>query len=79
MFFESENRAGFNKFGLKLKKGFYIPEKTEDTENLLHKLLVEKQDNLKNLREQIIKKEFYYPENGVGKEIVEYIKKELGR
>ena len=79
VFFESENRAGFNKFGLKLKKGFYIPEKTEDTENLLHKLLVEKQDNLKNLREQIIKKEFYYPENGVGKEIVEYIKKELGR
>ena len=79
IFFESRNRAGFNKFGLKLKKGFYIPQKTEETESLLNKLLIEKQDPLKNLREQIIKKEFYYPKNGVGKDIVEYIKKELNR
>ncbi len=79
IFFKSANRAGFNEFGLKLINGFYIPAKKEETEDLLHKLLIEKRDPLKNLREQIIQKEFYYPKNGVGQEIVKYLKKELGR
>jgi len=80
IFFESPNRAGFNKFGLKMKKGFYTPEKTEDTENLLETLLIKREDKLKNIRKNIIKKEFYYPKNStIGKDIVNYIKKELNR
>lgn len=79
IFFESPNRAGFNKFGLKLKKGFYMPSKTEDTEKLLEKLLILKEDYLKPVRENIIKKEFYYPKNGVGVEIVNYIRTMLNR
>ena len=80
IFFESHNRAGFNEFGLKIKKGFYIPEKTEDTEKLLYQLLVEKSDPLKTKREKIIKKEFFYPKKGtIGKNIVEYLKHELKR
>ena len=79
IFFESKNRAGFNEFGLKLKHGFYNLEKTEDIEDLLYKILVEKTDNLKSVREKIIQKEFYCPQNGIGKGIVEYLKQELGR
>ena len=79
IFFESQNRAGFNEFGLKIRKGFYKPQRTEDTEDLLYTLLIKKEDNLKALREKIIKKEFYYPEIGVGKNIVNYLKKQLKR
>ena len=79
IFFESPNRAGFNEFGLKIKKGFYCLEKAEDTENLLKQLLVDKNDTLKELRNKIINKEFYYPKEGIGKNIVEYLKKETGR
>ena len=79
IFFESPNRAGFNKFGLKIKKGFYTLAKTEDTEELLYKLLIKKEDKLKTLREKIIKQEFYYPESGIGKNIVNYLKKQTER
>jgi CDP-glycerol glycerophosphotransferase (TagB/SpsB family) len=79
IFFESPNRAGFNKFGLKIKKGFYTLAKTEDTEELLYKLLIKKEDKLKTLRAKIIKQEFYYPESGIGKNIVNYLKKQTER
>lgn len=79
IFFQSQNRAGFNEFGLKIKKGFYELKKTEDVEDLLYDILINKNDKLKNTRYNIIKKEFYYPKNGIGKNIVDYIKKELGR
>ena len=78
IFFDNPRRAGFNEFGIKIKKGFYIPAKTEDAEQLLYQLLVEKSDPLKAKREKIIKKEFFYPEHGsIGKNIVEYLKHEL--
>ena len=80
IFFDKDTRAAFNKFGLKIKKGFYEPRCVEDTENLLYKLLIEKQDPLKGKRENIIKKEFYYPKDStIGKDIVDYIKHEVGR
>ena len=79
IFFESPTRAGFNKFGLNIKKGFYTLKKTEETENMLEELLIKNNDTLKDLRKKIINKEFYYPKCGVGKNIVDYIKKETGR
>ena len=58
IFFDNKNRAGFNEFGLKLKKGFYIPSTTEEIEDLLEKLLIKKQDDLKEIRKKIIDKEY---------------------
>ena len=78
IFYESKNRAGFNNFGMKIKKGFYNL-KTEDTEKALESLLIKKEDPLKKLRIQLIKKEFYYPQEGVGCGIVRYLKKSLKR
>lgn len=77
IFFDNNNRAEFNSFGKKLKKHFYIPKKLNDLESLLYKLLILKDDTNFSKRQKIIQDRYYYPNLGIGKRIVEYIKKEL--
>lgn len=78
IFFDNKTRAKFNSFGKKLKKYFYIPKKLDDLERLLYKLLISKEDSNFSKRQKIIQNKYYYPDLGIGKRIVEYIKKELG-
>ena len=74
---ESKSRIPFNKFGLKLKTGMYKPENINEIEDLLNNILINKNDPLEKVRENIIKKDFYLPPNGIGHNIVTYLKKEL--
>ena len=79
IYFQAQNRVGFNEFGEKIKKGFYQLNSVDELEEQLKEILINKNDSLKSLRKSIIQQEFYYPKNGVGKEIVSYLKKELNR
>lgn len=74
VFLDKSTRAAFDRFGEELKKGFYKINEISELEPLLHKLLNEEQDPLKTLRLSIIKKEIFYPKNGVAEEIIKYLK-----
>ena len=60
---------------------FEIIDETINTineiEGIFKKVLVDKNDELKPIREKIIKEDFYLPLNGIGHNIVEYLKREL--
>lgn len=70
VFFDSPKRTPFNKFGLKIKKGFYEAKNLNDLDKILEKVLINKKDDLKHLREAIVKEEVYLPEGGIGNKIV---------
>ncbi len=76
---DTGERLPLNDFGENISKGFYYARSSDDIESLLYKLLIEKDDNLKPLRMQILKDNFYIPSEGVGQRIVSYIEKELRR
>jgi len=77
IFLDNKNRAGFNEFGKKIKKYFYIPKDLSEIESLLNKLLIQKIDPMLNKRIKLANNIYYYPKLGIGKRIVDYIKKEL--
>lgn len=79
VFLDKATRAGFNKFGEKMKKLFYIPNSVDELPQLLRTLSSSKGDYLKEKRLKLIRSEYYIPKRGIGFELVSYIKKELGR
>lgn len=74
---ESATRMPFNDFGLMLKKCFYQIKKFEDIDDIFKKIFIEKNDEKEQLRQNLIEKLFYLPEEGIGKKIVDYITREL--
>lgn len=77
LFFESTTRVPFNEFGINLKKGFYTPKSLEDMDKILTELLINKNDYLKTLRMEIMKKEIYLPPEGIGKKICNTIREQI--
>lgn len=77
IFLDKDSRCGFNKFGLKMKETFYSPKKLDEIPELIYDLLINKNDYKKEQRIKLIKQEYFYPTQGVGKMICEFIKKEL--
>lgn len=74
---ESSARIPFNDFALKLKEGMYKPKNINEVEGIYKEVLINKNDELKPIREKIIKDNFYLPPDGIAHNIVEYLKKEL--
>lgn len=74
---KTQERSAFNAFGENLTRGMYIPQTIEETETLLTDILVNKNDYLKEKRLDILDKNFFIPQNGVGKYIVDYIKNQI--
>ena len=77
VFLKSQERIAFNGFGETLIEGMYKPQSTEEIETLLTDILVNKNDYLKEKRLDILDKNFFIPQNGVGKYIVDYIKNQI--
>lgn len=77
IFLDKDSRCGFNDFGLKMKKTFYSPKNLDEIPKIIYDLLINKNDYKKEQRIKLIKQEYFYPPQGVGRMIVEFIKKEL--
>ena len=77
IFLDKDSRCGFNDFGLKMKKTFYSPKNLDEIPEIIYDLLINKNDYKKEQRIKLIKQEYFYPQQGVGRMIVEFIKKEL--
>ena len=77
IFLDKNSRCGFNDFGLKMKKTFYIPQNLDEIPQMIYDLLINKNDYKKEQRIKLIKQEYFYPSGGVGKMITEFIRKEL--
>ena len=78
IFLDKSSRCGFNKFGLKMKETFYIPKSLSEIPILLKQLLIDKNDPTKKKRLKVIRKEYFYPKEGVGCNIVNHIRDSLG-
>ncbi len=74
---QNQARIPFNKFGDNLARGMYKPKTLDEIENLFKTVLLEKNDNLKEVRDKIIEQNFYLPEQGVANHIVSYIKEQI--
>lgn len=59
IFLNRADRAPFDKFGNKIKKGFYEINDFNKIPKLLNKILIKKEDKLTKKREEIINKYFY--------------------
>ena len=65
-----------NDFAKEISKGFYWVKDKEELKNCLDKL-INGEDELKDIRQKLIKEQFYMPENDSGYEIKEIIKKDF--
>ena len=74
IFLDKKNRAGFNEFGELMKTTFYTPKTTEEIPQIIENLLLNKEDTSKEERLQIIAKEYFLPQEGIGVHIVNYLK-----
>ena len=61
-----------------MKETFYIPKSLSEIPILLKQLLIDKNDPTKKKRLKVIRKEYFYPKEGVGCNIVNYIRDSLG-
>ena len=66
----------FNEFSRKLSEGFYWVRNWEELEKILQ-MLRSGEDPLKEKRQQLIKENFYIPENGAGEIIKEIVKRDF--
>lgn len=77
IFLDRKDRAPFDKFGNKLKKGFYRVENYREIEPLIKTVLLEKKDTLKVLRAKIITKNFGEQKVIAASKIIQILNKEL--
>lgn len=66
-------RAPFDKFGMRIEKGFYKVQSPSELQKLLIQLLKEKNDVLKDTRISLLKKEFFLPEKSSSEKIVDFL------
>jgi len=72
IFLNKKDRAPFDKFGNKIKKGFYEVNDFDEIKPLIEKII--KEDKLLKTREKILKKEFYIKEKSTYKEVINFLK-----
>ena len=74
---DRKTRAKFDNFGEKIKKGFYIVNAPNELPNLINELLIINNDKLKPVRNKILNKVFYLPQDFVSDSIIKYIKSQV--
>ena len=77
IFLNRLDRAPFDDFGNKIKKGFYFANDFKDVENHIKNLFEAKIDPLAKTREEILNKHFYLDEKLTCNKVVEFLIKHL--
>lgn len=73
VFLNRPDRAPFDEFGEKIRKGFYELNDLNGFEKFIKNLLILQEDNLLKTREEILKKVFYMPNSNSYEIILQYI------